>query len=135
MNYVARDNVIRRFNENAQIRCLVMSKVGTVGLNLTVADSIIFLVTICLIGPAYLCSMLTALQDQQWSYADENQAVGRIYRQGQTRPVSVYHMLAAGTVDYYMAASARGKAMMSEAFTMTEKQKSGQYLVSQCEYF
>lgn len=33
-------------------------------------------------------------------------------------------MLAVGTVDYHMAATARGKALMAKAFTTTEKSES-----------
>ncbi|KAJ2911463.1 hypothetical protein MD484_g8951, partial [Candolleomyces efflorescens] len=61
--------------------------------------------------------------DQQWSYADESQAIGRIHRQGQTRPVTAYHILASGTVDYFIASLARGKAIVSEAFLGSAKQK------------
>ncbi|RXW13670.1 hypothetical protein EST38_g12186 [Candolleomyces aberdarensis] len=78
--------------------------VGTTGLNLTEAYTIIIL-------------------DQQWSYADDRQAIGRIYRQGQTRPVTAYHILAAGTVDYFIASLSRGKEIVSEAFLTSSTQR------------
>ncbi|TEB22192.1 hypothetical protein FA13DRAFT_1716313 [Coprinellus micaceus] len=109
--FKTRNSIIKKFKENPTTRCFVFSKVGAVGLNLTEANYMIFL-------------------DQQWSFADENQAIGRLHRQGQKRPVGVFHILAAGTVDYILYNAARGKALMSQAFLTTEKQEKMANLVS-----
>lgn len=58
---------------------------------------------------------LTAASDvlmveQEWTPADNYQAVSRVHRIGQTNPVTVYHAYAAGTVDERIAARARRKA-------------------------
>ncbi|RXW17371.1 hypothetical protein EST38_g8476 [Candolleomyces aberdarensis] len=104
MTYDQRAKTVEKFKKNSSDRVLIISKVGSVGLNLTEADTIIFL-------------------DQEWSYADDNQATGRIHRQGQTQPVVAYHILASGTVDYYIASVARGKAVVSEAFLSSRQQQ------------
>ena len=108
MTYDQRAKVVERFKTDPDCRVLIFSKVGTVGLNLTEADTIILLVSLFKQSSSHLS--LTYIQDQQWSYADENQAIGRIHRQGQTRPVTAYHILAAGTVDYFIACLEIGRA-------------------------
>ncbi|KAJ2932839.1 hypothetical protein H1R20_g4266, partial [Candolleomyces eurysporus] len=104
MTYDQRAKVVERFRTDPTTRVLIFSKVGTTGLNLTEADTIIIL-------------------DQQWSYADDRQAIGRIYHQGQTCPVTAYHILAAGTVDYFIASLSRGKEIVSEAFLTSSTQR------------
>jgi SNF2 family DNA or RNA helicase len=128
MTYDQRAKVVGRFKTDPLSRVLILSKVGTVGLNLTEADTIILLVSRLRSHPGV--TIANPMQDQQWSYADENQAIGRIHRQGQTRPVTAYHILASGTVDYFVASLARGKAIVSEAFlAATPKQKSTSTIV------
>ncbi|KAH6905669.1 hypothetical protein BKA70DRAFT_1225379 [Coprinopsis sp. MPI-PUGE-AT-0042] len=111
LTYQQRAKVVDKFKTQPGLRILILSKVGTVGLNLTEADVLIFL-------------------DQQWSEAENEQAIGRLYRQGQTRPVTVYHILASGSIDIFLYALAKSKGMMSEAFlssaiasVVSEKQK------------
>ncbi len=57
---------------------------------------------------------LTAASDvlmveQEWTPADNYQAISRVHRIGQTEPVTVYHAYAAGTVDERIAARAKRK--------------------------
>lgn len=57
---------------------------------------------------------LTAASDvlmveQEWTPADNYQAISRVHRIGQTNPVTVYHAYAAGTVDERIAARAKRK--------------------------
>lgn len=44
MSYDQRARIVERFKQDAACRILIFTKVGTVGLNLTVADTIILLV-------------------------------------------------------------------------------------------
>ncbi|MPY66111.1 DEAD/DEAH box helicase [Deinococcus sp. SDU3-2] len=59
---------------------LISLKAGGVGLNLTAADTVIHL-------------------DPWWNPAAENQATDRAYRIGQDKPVFVYKLIAAGSVE------------------------------------
>jgi hypothetical protein len=64
----------------------------------------------------------------QWSSSENEQAAGRIYRQGQTRPVTIYTLLAKGTIDYVVWSLAQSKGSMLESFLgpeLSEKQKRG----------
>ncbi len=59
---------------------LISLKAGGTGLNLTGADYVIIL-------------------DPWWNPAVENQAADRAHRIGQTRPVTIYRLIAKGTVE------------------------------------
>lgn len=77
-----RARVVRRFQEGGEAEpvLLVSLKAGGVGLNLTAADVVIH-------------------YDPWWNFAAQNQATDRAYRLGQERSVSVYKLIAAGTVE------------------------------------
>lgn len=77
-----RDKIVQAFNNPANpIRVLLLSaKAGGVGLTLTGANHI------CLMEP-------------DWNPAVDAQAAGRVWRQGQTKPVFVYRLLMGGTVE------------------------------------
>lgn len=77
-----RARVVGRFQEDgaAEPVLLVSLKAGGVGLNLTAADVVIH-------------------YDPWWNFAAQNQATDRAYRLGQERAVSVYKLIAAGTVE------------------------------------
>ncbi|MGD9841407.1 MAG: DEAD/DEAH box helicase [Steroidobacteraceae bacterium] len=79
---VARDEIVRRFQEEPRAsRLLVISlKAGGTGLNLTAATVVFHF-------------------DRWWNPAVEDQATDRAYRIGQQRNVQVYKMLCAGTVE------------------------------------
>lgn len=49
-----------------------------------------------------------------WSLELYQQAVARLYRQGQTRPVIIHHLIAAGTIDEDVAARLEQKAATQE---------------------
>lgn len=67
--------------ENGEMPLLLISlKAGGTGLNLTAADYVIHM-------------------DPWWNPAIENQASDRAYRIGQERPVTIYRLIAAGTVE------------------------------------
>lgn len=71
---------IARFQDGEAHVFLISLKAGGVGLNLTAADTVIHL-------------------DPWWNPAAENQATDRAYRIGQDKPVFVYKLIAAGSVE------------------------------------
>jgi superfamily II DNA or RNA helicase len=71
---------ISRFQSGAVPIFLISLKAGGRGLNLTAADTVIH-------------------YDPWWNPAVENQATDRAHRIGQTKPVFVYKLIAAGTVE------------------------------------
>jgi SNF2 family DNA or RNA helicase len=75
-----REDVIDRFQNGDAPLFLISLKAGGTGLNLTAADTVIH------------C-------DPWWNPAVEDQATDRAHRIGQTKPVTVYRLVAAGTVE------------------------------------
>ncbi len=75
---------------------LVSLKAGGVGLNLTAADTVILL-------------------DPWWNPAVEQQASARAHRIGQGRPVTVYRLVAAGSIEERLLALQARKAALAEA--------------------
>nr|WP_183984782.1 DEAD/DEAH box helicase [Deinobacterium chartae] len=75
-----RDEQIARFQSGQTQVFLISLKAGGVGLNLTAADTVIH-------------------YDPWWNPAAEDQATDRAYRIGQDRPVFVYKLIAAGSVE------------------------------------
>jgi len=71
---------VRAFQEGAVPLFLVSLKAGGTGLNLTAADTVI-------------------LYDPWWNPAVEDQAADRAHRIGQEKPVFVYRLIAAGSVE------------------------------------
>lgn len=70
----------KQFNEDDTPVFLISLKAGGVGLNLTGADVVIH-------------------YDSWWNVAVQNQATDRAHRIGQTRKVTVYKMIAKGTIE------------------------------------
>lgn len=103
LNQQQREKVISQFTEDDDILILLMSlKAGGVGINLTAASNAFLL-------------------DPWWNPAVEEQAVMRIHRIGQTRPVSIRRFIMKGTVEERMeAVQARKQKMISGALTDQE---------------
>lgn len=72
--------MVKQFNEDDTPVFLISLKAGGVGLNLTGADVVIH-------------------YDSWWNVAVQNQATDRAHRIGQTRKVTVYKMIAKGTIE------------------------------------
>jgi SNF2 family DNA or RNA helicase len=81
----ARKERVRAFQEGEAPLFLISLKAGGVGLNLTAANSVIHL-------------------DPWWNPAVEDQASDRAHRIGQERPVTVYRLVARGTIEEQMLA-------------------------------
>lgn len=91
-----RDRVIDGFKSGSAPVFLISLKAGGFGLNLTEADYVFLL-------------------DPWWNPAAERQAIDRTHRIGQQRPVMIYRLVAADTIeDKVMALSAR-KAVLFDA--------------------
>ena len=75
-----RIEMVNAFNNDATPIFLISLKAGGTGLNLTGADMVIH-------------------YDPWWNYAAQNQATDRAHRIGQTKVVSVYKLIAKGTIE------------------------------------
>lgn len=75
-----REDVIRAFRNGSAPVFLISLTAGGVGLTLTEADYVFLL-------------------DPWWNPAAEQQAIGRAHRIGQSRPVTVYRLIASGTIE------------------------------------
>ncbi|XP_021767366.1 DNA repair protein RAD5A-like [Chenopodium quinoa] len=103
LNQQQRERVLKKFSEDSDVMVLLMSlKAGGVGINLTAASNAFVL-------------------DPWWNPAVEEQAVMRIHRIGQTKPVSIKRFIIKGTVEERMeAVQARKQRMISGALTDQE---------------
>lgn len=75
-----RNKLVKKFQTEDQPLFLISLKAGGTGLNLTAADFVIHL-------------------DPWWNPAIEDQASDRVHRLGQTRPVTIYRLIAAQTIE------------------------------------
>lgn len=91
-----RGEVVRRFQDGEAPVFLLSLKAGGTGLNLTRADTVIFL-------------------DPWWNPAAERQAADRAHRIGQTQPVFVYRLVAQGTIEERILALQERKTELADA--------------------
>ena len=89
-----RNEPVRRFQQGEVPIFLISLKAGGVGLNLTAADTVIH-------------------YDPWWNPAAENQATDRAYRLGQDKPVFVYKLIAADTIEEKVVALQQHKAELA----------------------
>ncbi len=91
-----REEEIRRFQDGEVPIFLISLKAGGVGLNLTAADTVIH-------------------YDPWWNPAVENQATDRAHRLGQTKPVFVYKLIVAGSIEEKIVALQEQKAELANS--------------------
>ena len=91
-----RGDVVARFQRGEAPLFLVSLKAGGVGLNLTAADTVIQI-------------------DPWWNPAVEQQASARAHRIGQDKPVLVYRLVAAGSIEEKLLALQARKAALADA--------------------
>ncbi|WP_380179901.1 DEAD/DEAH box helicase [Kalamiella sp. sgz302252] len=96
-----RSEPVRRFQNGEVPVFLISLKAGGVGLNLTAADTVIH-------------------YDPWWNPAAENQATDRAYRLGQDKPVFVYKLIAAGSIEEKIVALQQQKAELAEGILENE---------------
>lgn len=87
---------VRRFQRGEVPLFLISLKAGGVGLNLTAADTVIH-------------------YDPWWNPAAENQATDRAHRIGQDKPVFVYKLIAAGSIEEKIVALQEKKAQLANS--------------------
>lgn len=92
----ARSGLVRRFQAGEVPVFLISLKAGGVGLNLTAADTVVH-------------------YDPWWNPAVEAQATDRAHRIGQDKPVFVYKLICAGTVEEKIQALQARKAELARA--------------------
>lgn len=81
---------------------LLSAKAGGVGLNLIGASRLIMF-------------------DCDWNPATDYQAMGRIWREGQTRPVFIYRLIAHGTIEQSIIARQSAKSLLSSVIREEEE--------------
>ena len=100
-----RQEAIEQFQQGDAKVFLISLKAGGAGLNLTAADTVIHM-------------------DPWWNPAVENQATDRAYRIGQHKPVFVYKLVAADTVEEKIQSMQKEKqALADQLFSETKKAK------------
>jgi SNF2 family DNA or RNA helicase len=92
---VDRQGAVDTFQQRRAEVFLITLKAGGTGLNLTTADTVIH-------------------YDPWWNPAVQAQATDRAYRIGQTRPVFVYNLIVAGSVEERMLALQRRKRQLAD---------------------
>jgi len=103
---VDRAEPVRAFQSEEVPLFLVSLKAGGTGLNLTAADTVIH-------------------YDPWWNPAVENQATARAHRIGQDKPVFVYKLLIAGSVEEKIVALQSSKAALAEGILGGETVAAG----------
>eukprot|EP01035_Chromulina_nebulosa_P003483 gene3483-4742_t len=97
-----RATVIDSFQNNEEVRVFLISlKAGGTGLNLTEADYVY-------------------LVDPWWNPAVENQAIDRVHRIGQTKPVYAYRLVCKGTLEEKIMDLQARKKMVGDSLISEE---------------
>ncbi|XBW36484.1 hypothetical protein QEN19_002061 [Hanseniaspora menglaensis] len=100
-----RQKVVRTFNEDPSIDVLLLTtKVGGLGLNLTGADTVIFV-------------------EHDWNPMNDLQAMDRAHRLGQTKVVNVYRIITKGSLEEKIMSLQKFK--MNIASTVVNQQNAG----------
>jgi len=93
---IERNRLVRQFQTGSEPLFLISLKAGGQGLNLTAADYVIHL-------------------DPWWNPAIEDQASDRAHRIGQERPVTVYRLIAADTIEEKILRLHQNKRSLADA--------------------
>lgn len=72
-------------------------------------------------------------QDQPWSAQDERQAIGRVWRKPQDKPVTIVHLLGLDTTDTVMADGAYGKGELLAVFLKSPGSKGSSWLFTRIQ--
>lgn len=111
-----RKSVLEEFRSStreAGAHVLILSKVGTVGLNLACANIMIIAVSLLFYVQFHVSNYL---KDTLWSALDDEQLRGRIYRYLQQKTVHFYRLIARGTPDVFLNNIAFDKGTFHQAF-------------------
>lgn len=101
----SRQGIVRKFNEDPSIDVLLLTtKVGGLGLNLTGADTVIFV-------------------EHDWNPMNDLQAMDRAHRLGQKKVVNVYRLITKNTLEEKIMGLQKFK--MNVALTIVNQQNTG----------
>ncbi|KAG9093689.1 hypothetical protein FRC06_011413 [Ceratobasidium sp. 370] len=98
MDKVHRDASVEAFQSEQGPDVIILSDVGSVGLNLQRGSLMLFV-------------------DHPWSASDSQQLSGRLQRRGQASQVISYKLITLNTADEFLLGYAEGKKLMMQVFT------------------
>ena len=101
-----RQKQVETFQRGSLDFFLISLKAGGVGITLTAADFVIHL-------------------DPWWNPAVEDQATDRVYRIGQTKPVTVYRLVSRGTVEEKILNLHRRKRELADSLLSVQTELGG----------
>jgi superfamily II DNA or RNA helicase len=105
---------VKRFQDGEVPLFLISLKAGGVGLNLTAADTVIH-------------------YDPWWNPAAENQATDRAHRIGQLKPVFVYKLIVAGSIEERIVAMQDRKAALADSILREDKAGTAKFSAEDIE--
>ncbi|XP_013858085.1 lymphoid-specific helicase [Austrofundulus limnaeus] len=107
MSYTERDENMKKFSSDPEIFIFLLStRAGGLGINLTAADTVIIF-------------------DSDWNPQADLQAQDRCHRIGQTKPVVVYRLVTANTIDQKILERASTKRKLEQMVIHKNKFKGG----------
>ncbi|XP_075072581.1 lymphoid-specific helicase [Mixophyes fleayi] len=113
MAYAEREENMHKFNTDPDVfMFLVSTRAGGLGINLTAADTVI-------------------IYDSDWNPQADLQAQDRCHRIGQTKPVVVYRLVTANTIDQTIVERAAAKRKLEKLVIHKNKFKGGQTGINQ----
>uniref|UniRef100_A0A2I3FQP9 Helicase, lymphoid specific n=1 Tax=Nomascus leucogenys TaxID=61853 RepID=A0A2I3FQP9_NOMLE len=108
MSYSEREKNMHSFNTDPEVFIfLVSTRAGGLGINLTAADTVI-------------------IYDSDWNPQSDLQAQDRCHRIGQTKPVVVYRLVTANTIDQKIVERASAKRKLEKLIIHKNHFKGGQ---------
>ncbi|XP_062958410.1 lymphoid-specific helicase isoform X5 [Cynocephalus volans] len=117
MSYSEREKNMRNFNTDPDVFIfLVSTRAGGLGINLTAADTVI-------------------IYDSDWNPQSDLQAQDRCHRIGQTKPVVVYRLVTANTIDQKIVERAAAKRKLEKLIIHKSHFKGGQSRINQSKNF
>uniref|UniRef100_A0A673TIJ1 Helicase, lymphoid specific n=1 Tax=Suricata suricatta TaxID=37032 RepID=A0A673TIJ1_SURSU len=117
MSYSEREKNMHSFNTDPDVFIfLVSTRAGGLGINLTAADTVI-------------------IYDSDWNPQSDLQAQDRCHRIGQTKPVVVYRLVTANTIDQKIVERAAAKRKLEKLIIHKNHFKGGQSGLSQSKNF
>uniref|UniRef100_A0A667H840 Helicase, lymphoid specific n=1 Tax=Lynx canadensis TaxID=61383 RepID=A0A667H840_LYNCA len=117
MSYSEREKNMHSFNTDPEVFIfLVSTRAGGLGINLTAADTVI-------------------IYDSDWNPQSDLQAQDRCHRIGQTKPVVVYRLVTANTIDQKIVERAAAKRKLEKLIIHKNHFKGGQSGLNQSKNF
>lgn len=117
MSYSEREKNMHNFNTDPDVFIfLVSTRAGGLGINLTAADTVI-------------------IYDSDWNPQSDLQAQDRCHRIGQTKPVVVYRLVTANTIDQKIVERAAAKRKLEKLIIHKNHFKGGQSGLNQSKNF